>query len=367
MPRKKRKYEEYMTLGTDPDGKRIRKFICADTKPEFDRLRYEARKEFEQVRNPSDITFKSYADKWMEVFKANKALQTKAMYQYAINKCSPFHMKPLREVTASDLQGVVNKHAEHPRSCQQLKLTLKQIYKAAIRDGIIPPFNLAEDLAIPEYHCQERRFISDEEMEKIDQCKFQPLDGLYLSILRYTGMRPAEALALQWSDIDFSKHQIAVQRAFEFEGNTPKVKTTKTGKSRTVPLTDALAEMLKKEKKKGLLIITRDGSPFTKSMFNRLSDRILSRINTALGGNEKMNVLNGLSLYSFRHTFATMLYYNAVIPGYISTKKAAAILGHSEQMFLSRYTHINDAHENLEVLTSGQVFKQGDQKETKQA
>lgn len=187
MPRKKRKYEEYMTLGVDPDGKRIRKFIFADTKPEFDRLKYEARKEFELVRNPSEITFKAYADQWLEVFKANKSLQTKAMYQYAIDKCKPFHMKPLREITA-------------------------------------------------------------------------------------------------------------------------------------------------------------------------------------LGGTENMNVLNGITLYSFRHTYATTtLYYKGVVAGHISTKKAAQIMGHSEQIFLSRYTHISDAHENPDYLISGQVVQKGDQKETKGA
>ena len=148
------------------------------------------------------------------------------------------------------------------------------------------------------------------------------------------------------------------------------VKTTKTGRKRSVPLPKELEELLKSQKKTGIWIISRDGKPFTKSMFNRLGDRILAKINIALGGTKEMNVLNGISLYSFRHTYATTIYYKAVLPGFISTKQAAAILGHSVDLFINRYTHINDEHENLEVLTSGQVFKnsnEGDQKETKGA
>lgn len=367
MPRKKRKYEEYLTLGTGPDGKRIRKFICGDTKPEFNRLRDEAKKKYEMIRNPSAITFKSYADKWLEVFKVNVSLQTKAMYGYAIKKCEQIYNKQLKDVTASDLQGIVNKHVDHPRSCQQLKLTLKQIYKAAIKDGIVPPYNLGEDLVIPDYKSRERRFITDAEMERIEKCDFQDLDGLYVEILRKTGMRPAEALALQWTDIDFSAREITVQRSFEFDGNIPRVKPTKTKTSRIVPLSDSLADRLRKEKKKGLLVITRDGSPFTKSMFNRLSDRILSKINLALGGTKDLNVLNGISLYSFRHTYATWIYYHAVVPGIITSKKAAQILGHSEEMFMRIYTHVNNEHEQMDTLRDLMDGKKGDQKETKHA
>lgn len=342
MPRKKRKYEEYMTLGTDQDGKRIRKYICADSKAEFDRLRYEARKEFELVRNPSLVTFGAYADKWLEVYKANTSLQTKAMYGYAIAKCEPVRSKPLRDVTTSDLQQIVNRHAEHPRSCQQLKLTLKQIYKTAIRDGIVPPFNLADGLEIPEYHCEERRFISDAEMEQIKQIQFDGIDHLYVTILRLTGMRPAEVLALQWSDIDYRSHRIAVQRSFEFDGNIPREKPTKTGKKRSVPLCEELSDVLQKEKKAGVWIIHRNGNPLTKGMFDKMRIRIIKKIN-----------IPGVTLYSFRHTFATTwLYYQHVKTGHISTKMAAAIMGHSEEIFLKRYSHINPDRESLVSLWS---------------
>lgn len=368
MPRKKKKYEKYMTLGIGPDGKRIRRFVSADSEAEFDRLKHEAMKEFEVIRNPSAVTFGEYAKKWKEVYKANTSIQTRNMYGYAIAKCESIKHKPLKDVTTSDLQGIVNKHADHPRSCQQLKMTLKQIYKAAIRDGIIPPFNLAAELEIPEYRCEERRFISDAEMEKIKQIKFEsPMDGLYVTILRLTGMRPAEVLALQWTDIDFGTHRIAVQRSFEFDGSVPMVKSTKTGRKRSVPLSEELSARLKKEKKKSIWIIHRNGQPLTQGMFDKMRIRILKKINLALGGTDQLDVLNGLVLYSFRHTYATWIYYTHVQTGHISTKMAAAIMGHSEEIFLKRYTHISEEHEMWDYLTKGQVVQEGDQKETKQA
>lgn len=368
MPRKKRKYEEYLTLGTGPDGKRIRKYISADTKAEFDQKKYQAKKEYELVRNPSVITFKTYADKWKEIYKANTALKTKEMYNRSITKCEKIHQLPLRSVSASDLQGIINANAEYPRTCEQIKLTLKQIYKAAIKDGIVPPFNLAEDLKLPAHEKKEMRFIRDEEMKKIDEITdWKHKDGLYLRILRHTGMRPSEVLALQWTDIDHQKLQITVQRAFEYESNIAKVKDTKTHKRRSVPLPKALSDELKAEKKEGIFIFTRNGGPYTESAFDCMGRRILRRINLALGGNKNMKVLNGISLYSFRHTYATWIYYNAVVPGIISTKKAAAIMGHSEKIFIDRYTHINESHEKMDELQALLDGKKGDQRETKPA
>lgn len=368
MPRRKRKYEEYMTLGMDPSGKRIRKYIGADTKPEFDRLRYEARKEYEVIRNPSTVTFKAYADKWFTVFKANTALKTREMYDRAISKCKKIHGLPLRNVTASDLQGIINDNASHARTCEQIKLTLKQIYKAAIKDGIIPPFNLAEDLRLPIHEKKEMRFITDEELQKIDAIKdWKHKDGLYVHVLRHTGLRPSEALALQWADIDFQTHTITVQRAFEYEANVAKVKDTKTHRRRSVPLPRELEEELKAEKKEGFFIFTRNGGAYTESAFDCMGKRILTRINLALGGNQFLSVLHGLSLYSFRHTYATWLYYHAVMPGIISTKKAAAIMGHNEKIFIDRYTHISEKHEDMSGLQDLLDGKKGDQKETKEA
>lgn len=356
-----------MTMGFSPDGKRIRKFIAADTKAEFERLKFQALREFELVRNPSAITISAYAGRWLEVYKANTSISTRTMYSCSIRKLDPIGAKQLKDVTASDLQGIINQHAEHPRTCQQLKMMLKQIYRAAIRDGIIPPFNLAENLEIPEYRCEERRFISDSEMEKIKLIDFQPMDDLYVTILRLTGMRPSEVLALQWTDIDFRQHRITVQRSFEWEGNIPRVKTTKTGRKRSVPLSEELARRLKVERKESIWIIHRDGLPYTKGLFDHLADRVLKKINLALGGTAHLSVLDGLTLYSFRHTYATWLYYHAVKPGHISTKMAAQIMGHSETMFLKRYTHINDDHEDLDWLIFGQEADRGDKKETKRA
>lgn len=402
MPRQKHKYNERLDLGYSPDGKRIRKWIRADTKPELEALKRAAQKEYETIRNPSVITFGAYADKWYQIYKSRKSQSTQEMYLNVISKFDDIRLQQLRNVTASDLQSIINTNLEHVRICEQIKLTLKQIYKQAIKDGIIYPLNIAEDLELPQPVKKEMRFISDEEMKMIVSCDLDPLDRSYMELLRNTGVRPSEGLALKWSDIDLKEKVIHIQRAFEYKNNQPIVKATKTKVCRDIPINESFAQYLGSLPRSGEYVFLWNGLPFTLSAYNAMSRRILKNAYLAFGKehdkeNKKkdpadkkpysiyslaMNIIigtfgkvpehqkekilslgytddeyseaqgiadnaSGLTMYSFRHTYATFLYYNGVKPGLISTKKAAQIMGHSEQIFLSRYTHIDDSKESL--------------------
>ena len=58
------------------------------------------------------------------------------------------------------------------------------------------------------------------------------------------------------------------------------------------------------------------------------------------------NKLNGMTWYTFRHNAGTRLYY---IPG-LSNKLKASIMGHTEEIFLSVYSHLDEQNENLDIL-----------------
>ena len=366
MPRKRRKYEEIITTGFTAEGKRIRKYIGADSRTEFERLKKAAIIESDRIRNPSDVLFGKYAEKWYRTYKAGKMQQTQDQYHYALQKLKPLYSYPLKDVTISDLQEIVNKNADHARSCQILRITIRQIYDQAIKDGIVYPLNPANSLELPVYVCHEQRFITDAEMEAIDRCALDPQDRLYVEVLRNTGMRPAEALALMWADIDTFNLEITVRRSFEFIGNDPNFKLPKTYRSRTIPITEEFAATLSDSPRNGIFVFSyKDGKAMTKSVYRKMSVRILRAINSELGGTEKLNLLNGLRMYSFRHTYATNLYYKAVKPGIISAKKAAQIMGHSEEIFLKRYSHLDDDKEQMDAIRDALSGRQkGCRKET---
>lgn len=341
MPRAKKKYNERLELGRASDGSRIRKWIRADTKPELEALRREAYKELNKTVLNSSL-FGVYARKWFDTYKSNKSLQTMNMYDYAIRKLSSLDNKNVSDVTGTDLQEIIKEHWDHPRACEVLRLTIRQIFGCAVRDRLVEfTANPASDLVIPPPKKSRIRFITDDEMEKILKCKFKKQDRLYIDVLRYTGMRPSEALALMWDDVNYKEKLIHVQRSFEYEGSKTHIKGTKTDTLRDIPLSNSLASLLKSAKKNSEYVFTKeDGGLFTKSAYIKMSKRIFDLITEAIGE-------NNLVMYSFRHTFANFLYYHGCRPGLISTKKAAQIMGHSEKIFIERYTHIDDSKESV--------------------
>src|SRR5260370_16484022 len=56
-------------------------------------------------------------------------------------------------------------------------------------------------------------------------------------LLSRTGLRPGEAFALEWADLDFTKRKISVERAL----SAGQVGTTKTGTAREVDMSQELA------------------------------------------------------------------------------------------------------------------------------
>ena len=67
-------------------------------------------------------------------------------------------------------------------------------------------------------------------------------DATLFHTLADTGMRPSEALGLQWSDINIAARTVLVERAVTLGRQ---LKSTKTESRRQVPLTEPLVEALK--------------------------------------------------------------------------------------------------------------------------
>ena len=102
----------------------------------------------------------------------------------------------------------------------------------------------------------------------------------------------------------------------------------------------------------GFLLFTKqDGQQHTKSSYVKMSARIMKKWNQALGGDSVMNMLPNVTMYSFRHRKATDLYYLCQ-RGSISTKYAAELMGHSEEIFIRTYSHIDMEHEDLAAVTN---------------
>lgn len=345
----KAKYKKQVYLGFNEKGKQINKWFYADTKSDLKRKIEDYKAQLKKLPNMSDITFEEYSKSWFQISKGTKSKQTQDAVKVHLRKCEALNPFPIRKVTRSQCQAIVNESWNHPHSAKGVADILRQIFQMAQNDGIIAS-NIALNLDRPKIAPAKHTLLSEGELEAVKRADLNDPDRLLVTVLQTFGLRPAEALALQTGDFDLNKKILHITKSLEMTNdNHSQIKSTKTGEVRDIPIPDALIPYFKKQIRRntGFLLFEKStGGLHTKSSYKRMQKRIWSRINEALGGDDKINLVAGRTFYDFRHRRATDLYYLCQ-KGIISTKQAAALLGHSEVIFLQTYSHIDESKEML--------------------
>lgn len=360
------KYNKRITLGYKPDGRQIQKWFHANSKADLEEQIFRFRMEQEKALNPSEISFGEYSERWMKTYKCNCSKQTRDMYANAEKKCDRLDPFEIRKITRSMCQDIINELWDTPRTAQITAAYLKQLFKAAAQDGIMA-LNPADGLRLPRPHKQDKYLLNDKEMEAARNAKMNPSDRMFLDILIIFGLRPGEALALQPRNFDLKNKMLRIDKALEMPNSgEPRIKSTKTGNCRDIPIPEGFISRLRAyfRANPGFYLFTRkDGGLYTKSAYRRLSERILKAINNKLWEKKdpdgkikfRVNLIPEVTLYSFRHRRATDLYYLAQ-KGIISTKKAAELMGHSEEVFLRTYSHVDNEKENVRKIYDEMVI-----------
>lgn len=137
-----------------------------------------------------------------------------------------------------------------------------------------------------------------------------------------TGLRLGELLALRWSDIDFSTGTLLIQNSESF--------TTKSKRSRVVPMSEELSGLLSDRKGK---VSSESELVFS----NRYGRRL---VETTIEHKFKVTVrragLNDrLHFHSLRHSFASALVMSGV-----SLYAVQKLLGHSQSKTTEIYSHL---------------------------
>lgn len=184
-------------------------------------------------------------------------------YEHSIK---PYGNKEISAVKAADIQQSLNESINKysADATERVIAVWRQIYKAAVMDGVMVP-DLTAVVQMPrDKHPAAKKkpvLISAEDFQKYinflllsdkyvqdEAGKFRRKRIYYiLMILYHTGMRPAEAMALEWSDIDLDQHTISVTKAVGSTATARRqIVTTKTAASvRMVPISDALDPILR--------------------------------------------------------------------------------------------------------------------------
>ncbi|MHB8695418.1 MAG: tyrosine-type recombinase/integrase [Solirubrobacteraceae bacterium] len=186
------------------------------------------------------------------------------------------------------------------------------------------------------YDAGRYEFFTPEEIHKLVAAAAGEQDGAVFLTAAFTGLRRGELVALKWQDVDFENSSIRV-----YEGFTREVGRPKSRRSRTVPMVDEVADILRALRAsrplagpKDLVFPGEGGGYADPSALRR---RYVSAVKRA--------GLPPLRFHDLRHTFGSLAINHA------SIVQVQHWMGHADIKTTMRYLHHKSRADEARVLS----------------
>lgn len=365
-------YAVKVYLGTDPTTGRY---------VQTTRRGFKTSKEAKLVANQLRIAFangdypekqpRNFSDLYNLWFEENKQ-HFRASTQSAVTNSYENHIKPyfgnkiLDKIPPLYCQRIVNNWASQNKSFASLRSLTKQIFTFGINMEICKKNPMARTTLPPsKSESKKANFYNAQELESFFSCLKQ-MNNLKIytafRLLAFTGMRKSEMLALKWSDIDFKKKSISINKTLSFDSinHSIIIESPKTFASiRSISIDTKTINILKEwktEQAKDLVMKNETltdsnqfvipnsyNKPFNPAHFNRYLYALY----------KKFPDLKQITVHGFRHTHASLLFESGA-----TVKEVQQRLGHANfKTTLNIYVHVtkqndSDVIKKLEDLAS---------------
>ncbi len=363
-----------ITTGRNEKGKLIRKQFYGKTKTEVVRKmeEYKAKDIFNLIPIDETITLEEWVEKWLNIYKINEikpssyekydGILRNYVKGYSIGKVK------LKELKGMHLQkfynNLINKEGKKPTLIKSINKMIGSALSHAQKESYIIA-NPTKAVIIPKQVDKPKIefFKIDEQKNLLSSLKDNRQEAFYITAFG-TGMRLGELLALRWTDVDFEKATICVNKSMrrvqdlkQENGKRTKLieQTPKTQSSyRTIPLPISVLKALKAHKGRqaeekllaadvyendNFVFCTEIGRPLDAKNVRRAYERALNSVD-----------IRYRKFHAIRHTYATRLFEQGV-----PIKTVQTLLGHSNfNTTLDIYTHVTEDEKlkGVEVLDS---------------
>ena len=258
--------------------------------------------------------------------------------------------KRIDSFTALDCQKLVNQWAENFNSFQIPKGLTQQVFDYAIKMDILTD-NPMRKVKLPkkkEKVNQGNKFYNSDELKLFFDCVVDYGNMKFLAFFRllaFTGMRKGEALALEWTDIDFEKKIVHITKGVILdEYQIPMISTTKTKKSvRSVSVDTETISILKRwkiEQAKKLMSIGINSSSKRQLLFTYDTNKLYRPSYTNCWLELIINKYNlkKITIHGFRHSHCSLLFEMGTPIQVVQER-----LGHSNiKTTMNIYTHVTE-------------------------
>lgn len=352
-------YEFHTYLGIDQEtGKKVRVTRRGfnsqkEAKSELAKLRYEFNNNI--YNKTSSIKYKELYKLWSEIYNTTVKASTVNWVTRIFEKhiLPVIGEKPITTITGVECQNLYNNLTNNYSKGSVYYNYAKKCYDYAIaplRVANNNPFNMI-------YKAKPR---STKESKKIEFLELNELQDLlecikldesilwytYFSLIGYTGLRRNEALALEWSDIDFRNQNLTVNKSLTRDVNNKYIVGTPKNihSLRTISLDNNLCKILKEWKKyqsqlpitniKPLIFNNTKGSYITSSQPLKVLKRVIQR-----------NNLKNITVHGLRHSHTCHLFDAG-----IGLKEVQDRLGHTDiATTMETYNHVTDYRKDKSI------------------
>ena len=347
--RLKKRQDNRFTVTATLDGKR--RFFYGNTQAEAKAKAEEARARVKlggPVRD-ANRTLADWLGEWTQTYLAlsNRAESTKIMHEgYTRTWVIPtIGTVQLGNLNVNDINRMLlaMKAAGKAESTRRnAYTTLRKALDDAVTNGLLAT-NPAHRIRQPGVTRHEARFLTTAEVRRLLEVSSVYRYDVVLRLILGTGLRRGEALALSWSDIDLENGNAKLRGSLTRRGRELIVSGVKTKTSRrTIALSPAMTALLGRHKAmqaaerlragnlwrdKGFAFATEFGTPVEPQNVLRTVREAAQRAG-----------LNGVTVHSLRHTYATAALLNGV-----TLKVVSQNLGHASiQITADTYGHVTD-------------------------
>lgn len=315
---------------------------------------------------PSSATLAEYLPEWLASRRAGIKAKTYEGYSNAIQ----FYLVPvlgnvqLQKLTPSVISRAYGELIESGgRSGQGLSVStvkiahrvLRAALFSAVDDGLLAK-NPCQKAILPKGADRKAKALTADQLNSL--LKLAAGHRMYAAfyLAAFTGMRSGEVVALRWSDVDFEKLIITVSRSVDIVQRQDRsyervTDTPKGGRSRVVPITKSVAEVLTAHKARQSAEATHAtdlwqngletfldpfGGPIRPDLFRSMFDGFRKTL-----GWDVLPAGERPTFHWLRHTHATLLLLNGV-PVHVVADR----LGHSSPTVTwDTYAHLLPGHD----------------------
>jgi integrase len=289
------------------------------------------------------VRFEDAANEWLRFIEFDRQRKASTLDDYRSNVNHHFipafgHLL-LHEITPDRIDAWKSKQIGKVsnRSINKWLTQLHGVFERATKVYKLPTNPVAQVERLPERYTGDLQVYTVEEVHRL-VAAVSGQDQALLLTAAFAGLRRGELIGLRWADVEFEKSAIRVRGNFTHgEFGTPK-----SGKIRSVPMVEAVADALRELRQRNRwtnrddLVFTLDGTYMDDSALRR-------RFKAA----QKSAGLRSLRFHDLRHTFGTLAAEELGSNWWILREW----MGHADIKTTMRYVHVTSRAGDAAILS----------------